>query len=65
PSATYRVRVRTELGPARRIGIADPEWVTRAEDGGITLPGAVLATVGVPLPALAPQQAVLFDLERV
>lgn len=65
PSATYRVRVRTELGPARRIGITDPEWVTRAEDGGITLPGAVLATVGVPLPALAPQQAVLFDLERV
>ena len=31
----------------------------------IELPGAVLAVAGVPLPTLNPQQALLFDVERL
>lgn len=65
PAATYRVRVREELGAASRHQGADPEWVRAAVDGGIDLPGHVLATAGIPLPTLNPQQAMLLDLERL
>jgi alpha-galactosidase len=36
-----------------------------ALDGGIELPGSVLGVAGVPLPTLNPQQALLFDVERL
>ena len=64
--ARYRVRVRTELGPVSRHEASDPEWIEEAvSDAGIELPGAVLALAGVPLPTLNPQQALLFDVERL
>ncbi|MBD3941365.1 alpha-galactosidase [Microbacterium sp. NEAU-LLC] len=64
-AAHYRVRVRAELGPTSRHEVTDPEWMLPAVDGGIELPGTVLAVAGVPLPTLNPQQALLFDVVRV
>ena len=64
--ARYRVRVRTELGPVSRHEASDPAWIEEAvSDAGMELPGAVLAVAGVPLPTLNPQQALLFDVERL
>ncbi|UAJ79862.1 alpha-galactosidase [Leifsonia sp. ZF2019] len=64
--ARYRVRVRDDFGLASRHEAADPSWVTAAlAADGIVLPSAVLGVAGVPLPTLNPQQAMLFDLERV
>jgi alpha-galactosidase len=62
--ARYRVVVRSELGEAARHGI-DPPWVDAAGTDALVLAGAVLATAGVPMPTLAPQQALLFDLTRI
>ncbi|MEV4350096.1 alpha-galactosidase [Actinoplanes sp. NPDC049596] len=64
PAVCYRVRVRREIGDAARHSRADPAWVDAAALG-TELPGTVLATAGVPLPALAPAQAMLFDICRV
>jgi len=63
--ARYRVRVRPELGPVGRQEVSDPAWMRAATRGGAELPGAVLAVAGVPLPTLNPQQALLFDVERL
>jgi len=57
--------VRPELGSTSRHEVADPEWMRHAVNGGIELPGAVLAVAGVPLPTLNPQQALLFDVVKV
>ena len=66
PRARYRVRVRGELGRASRHQNADPSWVAAAESaGGIEMPGSVLAVVGIPLPTLNPQQAMLLDVIRM
>ncbi|MGN8048959.1 alpha-galactosidase [Curtobacterium sp. 22159] len=66
PRACYSVRVRDDLGAARRHQTADPAWVAAAaRPDGVELPGAVLAVAGVPLPTLTPQQAMLFDVVRV
>jgi alpha-galactosidase len=64
-SARYGIRIRTEVGQTKRRDVAPPEWVRRALEEEIVLPGAVLATAGVPLPTLDPQQAMLFDVRRV
>ena len=61
----YRIVVREEAGRARRHEMADPAWVTRASSAGIVLPGSVLAITGLPLPTLAPAQAMLFELVAV
>ncbi|VXB33982.1 Alpha-galactosidase [Microbacterium sp. 8M] len=61
----YRVRLRDELGPVSLHQVAAPAWMAGLADGGVVLPGAVLATAGVPLPTLNPQQALLFDVERI
>ena len=53
PDRAYRVRVRREIGEARGSWIV-PEWFSAGE---ITLPGSVLARVGLQLPALWPMQA--------
>ncbi|MEU8004426.1 alpha-galactosidase [Catellatospora sp. NPDC049111] len=65
PAARYRVAVREELGTASRHQGHDPAWITQARRGPVELSGAVLAVAGVPLPTLNPQQAMLFDLERI
>jgi alpha-galactosidase len=63
--ARYRVRLRTDLGEASRHEVTDPAWLRAAAGAGADLPGAVLAVAGVPLPTLNPQQALLFDVERL
>ncbi|WHT22333.1 alpha-galactosidase [Crossiella sp. CA-258035] len=64
PAAGYRVRVRTELGLPSTRQVTPPAWVAEAVRDWVRLPGAVLATAGVPLPSLDPQQAMLFELRR-
>jgi len=64
PTASYRVTVRDEIGlPALHQG-GGPAWFDEALANGIELPGAVLAVTGVPLPTLAPAQAVILDVVR-
>jgi len=58
PEGIYRVRVRDELGAAE-AGWVLPRWL---RDGGIELPGAALAEVGLQLPVLWPQQAIVLDV---
>ncbi|MDN3495857.1 alpha-galactosidase [Planococcus sp. APC 4015] len=53
-SRRYRVRVRDEIGAARSASWITPAWFSAGE---IVLPGAVLADVGLQLPALWPVQA--------
>jgi alpha-galactosidase len=65
PTASYRLRVRNEIGVARRHEATDPSWVESASTpDGILLHGAVLTVVGVPLPTLNPEQAMVFDIVR-
>ncbi|MEV0566312.1 hypothetical protein [Dactylosporangium sp. NPDC050588] len=46
-------------GPPRTVQDRPPAWLL---DGGITLPGRLLAEVGLPAPLLAPQQAAVFEV---
>jgi alpha-galactosidase len=64
PEAAYRVRVRDELGLPSLQQNAGPAWFTAALDAPLTLPGAVLARAGLPMPNLNPQQALLLDVRR-
>jgi alpha-galactosidase len=64
PDAEYTVHVRSELGPVSRHEAADPPWLASAIQGPVSLPGAVLALAGVPMPTLNPQQALLLDVRR-
>ncbi|WP_372967308.1 alpha-galactosidase [Microbacterium sp.] len=64
-AATYRIRIREELGATSRHQGNDPDWVTAAVADAIEVPGSVLAVAGVPLPTLNPQQAMLIDLRRL
>ena len=62
----YRLRVREELGAAGRHQGEDPEWVVSAQQKeGVVVPGSILTTVGLPLPTLNPQQAMLLDVTRI
>ncbi|BDV29928.1 alpha-galactosidase [Microbacterium terricola] len=61
-SRRYRVRVRDEIGAARSASWVTPEWFS---DGGIELPGSVLADVGLQLPALWPAQAFVLHATAV
>jgi len=58
----YRLRVRTELGLPSLHQTGGPAWLERAVSGWIDLPGAVLATAGLPMPTLNPQQALLIEV---
>jgi alpha-galactosidase len=62
--ARYQVRVRTELGLPSWHQTSGPAWLTAALQGWVTLPGAVLAVAGVPMPTLNPEQALLIEVRR-
>ncbi|WP_061962891.1 alpha-galactosidase [Demequina aurantiaca] len=64
PNAHYRIRVREDVGTPRWQGHALPAWVTKAAEDGLVVSGTILTVVGLPLPALDPQQSLLFELER-
>lgn len=61
PQASYRVRLRNEIG-ASRHGFATPGWMSADE---VTLPGSVLGSVGLQIPPLWPAQALVLHLTRV
>ncbi|MEU1596700.1 alpha-galactosidase [Streptomyces sp. NPDC005708] len=63
--ATYHVRVRTELGLPSLHQTSGPAWLPQALEGGLTLPGAVLAVAGLPMPNLNPDQAMLLEVRRI
>jgi alpha-galactosidase len=59
PARRYTVRPLT-IGPApRTVQDAAPAWLRHGE---VTLPGRVLAEVGLPAPLLMPEQAALFTV---
>ncbi|WP_037569206.1 alpha-galactosidase [Phaeacidiphilus oryzae] len=62
--ARYRLRVRDDLGLPSFHQTSGPGWLDRALKEWVDLPGAVLATVGLPLPTLNPQQALLLEIRR-
>ncbi len=62
PDRTYRVRPWTLVEPPRVLQDAAPPWLV---EGEVTLSGRVLAEIGLPMPLLLPQQALLLDVEAV
>lgn len=65
PAARYEIRVRDDAGLPVTHQVSGPAWYTAALAGWVALPGAVLAGAGLPLPTLAPAQALLFEVRRV
>lgn len=65
PSRRYRVRVRPEAGLPAVVQTRAPAWVEEATGQGVELSGALLTTVGLPLPVLAPAQGLLLHLVGV
>lgn len=62
PARTYVLRVRTEAGTPHTVQTSPPAWWADALREGVSLSGAVLAGVGLPLPVLAPAQGFLLHL---
>ncbi|MEO6790838.1 MAG: alpha-galactosidase, partial [Ornithinibacter sp.] len=62
PELTYRARVRPEAGIPATVQSAAPAWWGAALGEGIVVSGAVLGTVGLALPVLAPAQGFLLHL---
>jgi len=60
PAANYRVKLVEPAGKANYIGRQSPKWLD-----GVVLTGAALALVGVRPPVLAPENAILIEVERV
>ncbi|MFE4369727.1 alpha-galactosidase [Streptomyces sp. NPDC056835] len=65
PARTYRVRIRGEAGlPLLHQG-SGPAWYTAALDGWVPFPGTILTRAGLPMPTLAPGQALLMEIDEV
>jgi len=58
PDQTYEVRA-LDLGPVRTIQDANPPWF---DAGSVRWPGRALAEVGLPMPLLAPENAIVLEL---
>jgi alpha-galactosidase len=59
PGRTYRVEPLPLAGAPETKQTVAPRWL---EAGGVTLGGRALAEVGLPLPVLRPEQALLLHL---
>jgi alpha-galactosidase len=59
---TYTVRVREEAGLPEVVQARAPQWWDGAVGDGLSLSGALLTDVGLPLPVLAPAQGFLLHL---
>ncbi|MCY7403780.1 MAG: alpha-galactosidase [Cryobacterium sp.] len=60
PERSYRVTPLALGGAPRTVQDAPPGWLG---GGGITLPGSVLALVGLPAPLLSPEQAAIYTVD--
>ena len=61
PARDYRIAVREELGfPS--LHEKAPQWLDTARDGSLIVSGRLLGMVGLPMPTLDPEQAMLFEL---
>ncbi|MCO8270232.1 alpha-galactosidase [Actinoplanes sp. TRM 88003] len=60
PVRRYTVRPLVLGSPPRTLQDAPPPWLAA---GSVTLPGRVLAEVGLPVPLLTPEQAQIFTVE--
>ncbi len=65
PARRYHVRVRHEAGTPATVQTRPPAWYEAAGAGGVEMSGAVLGSVGLPLPILAPAQGFLLHLVAV
>jgi alpha-galactosidase len=54
----YTVR-KLDLGPVRAVQDANPPWY---DAGVVRLPGRVLGEVGLPMPLIAPENAIVLEL---
>jgi alpha-galactosidase len=61
PARVYRVRLGLPLDPAAVRERAAPSWI--AAGGELELTGAALAGIGIPLPTLLPEHALVLDVE--
>ena len=61
PHRAYRIALRTEIGEPV-LHERPPSWFEDARAGNLTMTGDLLAKLGLPMPALQPQQAVLLHL---
>lgn len=62
PAARYRAVPLRLGGEPRAVQDAPPPWYAA---GGVDLPGAVLGEVGLPMPLLSPQQALVLEVRAV
>ena len=62
PDRHYRVTIDDPAGAAHEFNPVRPQWCL---DGSVTLTGRVLAAVGLQLPVLWPEQALLLRVEAV
>ncbi len=62
PGRTYRVRPWTLVAPPACLQDTQPAWLTAGE---ASLPGRVLTQVGLPMPLLLPQQALLLEVVAI
>ena len=60
----YRIRIREEVGQPVLHERA-PEWFRLARDGQLLMSGATLDRLGLSMPTLQPQQAMLLHLTAV
>ncbi|MGN6522776.1 MAG: alpha-galactosidase [Actinomycetes bacterium] len=61
PRRRYRVQLLEPVGPPLTVESAPPPWLRAAGDEGLVIPGAVLTEVGLQLPVLAPEDALLLE----
>jgi alpha-galactosidase len=62
PDPDYRLRVVSEFGLPSFAGRTHSPWMQAALQDSLTLPGALLSTVGLPMPTLVAQQALVLEL---
>jgi alpha-galactosidase len=60
----YRIAVREDVG-LPSFHEQPPEWLSRARKGPLVISGRLLTGVGLPMPALDPEQAMLLDLRAI
>ncbi|WP_036319747.1 alpha-galactosidase [Microbacterium indicum] len=62
-AGSYTVRILDFAGGPRTMQDLEPAWVEGARsEAGLTVPAALLGTVGLPLPTLAPQHALIVEV---